>query len=99
MRSAKVEGVEWVEGPGGIVRRRPGRAWDGGIAGFGHEGENVDLLKNERSGEGASAFLHFLPAVCTELLGLANFLQYLGYRNLVPDILSCFSRRRQTVGV
>ena len=43
MRAARVEGVEGVDGPGGIVSRRPERGWggDGGTASFGRVRERM----------------------------------------------------------
>ena len=70
-----VEGVAGVDGPGGIVSRRPLPDWagDGGTAGFwACQGETVVL-----SGEGGGGNFSISAvscAVCTKLLCLANFL-------------------------
>ena len=97
MRAARVEGVEGVDGPGGIVTRRPERDWggDGGTAGFGRVRERMWFSK-----EGGRELQHFSCFLCcvyqTSLFG--KFSDVFGYQNLVPDISSRFCERRSNVG-
>ena len=99
MRAARVEGVEGVDGPGGIISRRPERDWggDGGTAGFGRVRERMWFSKGR--GEVTSAFLLFLVRCVPNFFVWQIFCRIWGTRTLFRIFHPVFVRGDRMLGV